>query len=276
MDVYYIFVKDKLILLTNDDGIKSIGLNTVREELVKIAKVVCFAPAEPSSAVSKALTFHKPIRFSQIDYEDGSTGYSTTGAPADNVLVGIHVLKKKPNMVVSGINYGDNSSIHSILTSGTCAAAFEAAFNNIPAIAFSADLSDDAQLIEQKGINFDRMAEISRMIVEHTLDMEWPQSLAFLNVNYPTEITEETKIYITKPAFYKYDNYMVEKKDPRKLPYLWLWGEQKKSFPENTDTWAVQTMKSISITSIGFNLHEKSDQSFNLLKSVQENISDKI
>jgi 5'-nucleotidase len=168
MGVYYIFVKDKLILLTNDDGIKSIGLNTIREELVKIAKVVCFAPAEASSAVSKALTFHKPIRFSQIDYEDGSIGYSTTGAPADNVLVGIHVLKKKPNMVVSGINYGDNSSIHSILTSGTCAAAFEAAFNNVPAIAFSADLADDAQLIEQKGINFDRMAEISRMIVEHT------------------------------------------------------------------------------------------------------------
>ena len=276
MDVQYIFVKDKLILLTNDDGIKSAGLNSVREELVKIAKVVCFAPAEPSSAVSKALTFHKPIRFSQIDYEDGSTGYSTTGAPADNVLVGIHVLKKKPNMVVSGINYGDNSSIHSILTSGTCAAAFEAAFNNVPAIAFSADLSDDAQLIEQKGINFDRMAEISRMIVGHVLDMEWPQSLAFLNVNYPTEITEETKVYITKPAFYKYNNYMVEKKDPRKLPYLWLWGEQKKTFPENTDTWAVQTMKSISITPIGLNFHEKSDQSFNLLKSVQENISDNI
>ena len=276
MDVYYVFVKNKLILLTNDDGIKSIGLNTIREELTKIAKVACFAPAEPSSAVSKALTFHKPIRFSQIDYEDGSTGYSTTGAPADNVLVGIHVLKKKPNMVVSGINYGDNSSIHSILTSGTCAAAFEAAFNNVPAIAFSADLSDDAQLIEQKGINFDRMAEISRMIVDHTLDMEWPQGLAFLNVNYPTEITEETKVYITKPAFYKYDNYMVEKKDPRKLPYLWLWGEQKKSFPENTDTWAVQTMKSISITPIGLNFHEKSDQSSNLLKSIQENISDKI
>ena len=273
---HYIFVKDNLILLTNDDGIKSVGLNTIREELVKIAKVVCFAPAEPSSAVSKALTFHKPIRFSQINYKDGSTGYSTTGAPADNVLVGIHVLKKKPNIVVSGINYGDNSSIHSILTSGTCAAAFEAAFNNIPAIAFSADLSDDAQLIEQKGINFDRMAEISRMIVKHSLDMEWPQDLAFLNVNYPTEITEETKIYITKPAFYKYNNYMVEKKDPRKLPYLWLWGEQKKSFPENTDTWAVQTMKSISITPIGLNFHEKSDQSASLLKSIQENISDMI
>ncbi|MBY8999356.1 MAG: 5'/3'-nucleotidase SurE [Candidatus Heimdallarchaeota archaeon] len=269
-------MKDKLILLTNDDGIKSIGLNAVREELVKIAKVVCFAPVEPSSAVSKALTFHKPIRFSQIDYEDGSIGYSTTGAPADNVLVGIHVLKKKPNMVVSGINYGDNSSIHSILTSGTCAAAFEAAFNNVPAIAFSADLSDYAQMIEQKGINFDRMAEISRMIVEHALEMKWPKDLAFLNVNYPTDISEETKIYITRPTLYKYDNYMVEKRDPRKLPYLWLWGEQKKSFPENTDTWAVQTMKSISITPIGFNLHEKSDQSHTLLKSIQERISDEM
>ena len=131
-------VKDKLILLTNDDGIKSVGLNAVRKELNTIAKVVCFAPVAPSSAVSKALTFHKPIRYSQIDYDDGSIGYSTTGAPADNVLVGFHVLKRKPDIVVSGINYGDNSSIHSILTSGTCAAAFEAAFNNVPAIAISA------------------------------------------------------------------------------------------------------------------------------------------
>ena len=102
-------VKDKLILLTNDDGIKSSGLDILRKELKKVGKVVCFAPAEPSSAVSKALTFHKPIRFTTITYEDGTTGYSTTGAPADNVLVGFHILKRKPDIVVSGINSGDTS-----------------------------------------------------------------------------------------------------------------------------------------------------------------------
>ena len=107
---------DKLILITNDDGIKSEGLNSLRVEVNKFANVICFAPAEPSSAVSKALTFHKPIRFYPIKYEDGSIGYSTTGSPADNILVGFHVLKRKPDLVISGINYGDNSSIHSILT----------------------------------------------------------------------------------------------------------------------------------------------------------------
>ncbi len=267
-------MKDKLILLTNDDGIKSLGLISLRKALSKIAKVVCIAPTEPSSAVSKALTFHKPIRYSQINYDDGSIGYSTTGAPADNVLVGIHILKRKPDIVVSGINYGDNSSIHSILTSGTCAAAFEAGFNNIPAIAFSTDVTDDSQLIEQKGIDFEQMATISRKIVEDALEKEWPKDLAFLNVNYPAEITKETKVYVTKPAVYKYNNFMIEKSDPRNLPYLWLWGERKESFPENTDSWAVSTKKSISISPIGFNLHEKTDQSLELAEALKKQVED--
>jgi 5'-nucleotidase len=265
-------VKEKIILLTNDDGIKSQGLYSLKKHLCEVGKVECFAPIEPSSAVSKALTFHKPIRFYPYTFEDGTTGYSTTGSPADNVLVSFHVLKRKPDIVVSGINYGDNSSIHSILTSGTCAAAFEAAFNNVPAIAFSADVSDDAQLIDQRGIDFDHFARISKEIVKLALSLEWPKDLAFLNVNFPTEITEETEVYVTEPTVYKYDNYMVEKKDPRKLTYLWLWGERKKTFPENTDSWAVIHKKSISISPIAFNLHEKTDQSLKLAEAVQKHI----
>jgi 5'-nucleotidase len=267
-------VKNKLILLTNDDGIKSVGLNALRSELSQIAKVVCFAPAEASSAISKALTFHKPITYSTVAYEDGTKGYSTTGSPADNVLVGFHLLKRKPDLVVSGINYGDNSSIHSILTSGTCAAAFEAYFNKVPAIAFSADLEDDTQMFIQKGINFDKMAKISSAIANIVLELEWPEDLAFLNVNYPKQITEETKVFLTSPALYKYNNFMVEKKDPRKLTYFWLWGEKKESFPENTDTWAVVNQNSISISPIGLNLFDASDQSQELINILQQQIKD--
>ena len=264
-------MKDHLILLTNDDGIKSEGLLSLRKNLSKTSKVLCVAPSEPSSAVSKALTFHKPLRFFPFIFEDGETGYSTTGSPADNVHVGFHILKKKPNIVVSGINYGDNSSIHSILTSGTCAAAFEAAFNDVPAIAFSADVPEDIQLT-QTGIEFEKMAKISHIIVEFTLKMDWPKGLAFLNVNYPTEINNETEIYITKPILYKYDNYMVEKKDPRGVPYLWLWGEKKGIFPENTDTWSVCDKKGISISPIGLNLHIETDQSLMLVEAVKKQI----
>lgn len=269
-------MKDKLILLTNDDGIKSQGLNSLREEVNKIAKVVCFAPAEASSAVSKALTFHKPIRFFPIKYEDGSTGYSTTGAPADNILIGFHVLKRKPDLVISGINYGDNSSTHSILTSGTCAAAFEAAFNNVPAIAFSADVPDDAQLIDQRGVDFSKMAKISAEIVRIILELEWPENLAFLNVNYPKEITKNTRVFITSPTLYKYDNYMVEKKDPRNLPYLWLWGERKKTFRENSDTWAVVEQNGISISPISLDLHGKSESARKMMEILQNQIRSNI
>ncbi len=265
-------MKDKLILLTNDDGIKSKGLNSLREEVNKVAKVVCFAPAEASSAVSKSLTFHKPIRFFPVNYEDGSTGYSTTGSPADNIFVGFHVLKRKPDLVISGINYGDNSSIHSILTSGTCAAAFEAAFNNVPAIAFSSDVSDDAQLIDQRGIDFEQMAKISAKIVKIVLELEWPENLAFLNVNYPKEITKDTQVYITSPTLYKYNNFMYEKTDPRNLPYLWLWGERKKSFQENTDSWAVVEQNGISISPISLNLHRISEPVTKIMEILQDQI----
>lgn len=265
-------MKDKLILLTNDDGIKSEGLNSLREEVKKIAKVVCFAPSEPSSAVSKALTFHKPIRFYPLKYEDGSIGYSTTGSPADNIFVGFHVLKRKPDLVISGINYGDNSSIHSILTSGTCAAAFEAAFNSVPAIAFSTDVADDAQLIDQKGVDFTKIAKISAEIVKIILEQEWPKGLAFLNINYPKEITKDTRVFITAPEVYKYDNFMVEKADPRNIPYLWLWGERKKSFKENTDSWAVVEQNGISISPVSLDFHVMSESASKIMKILQEHI----
>lgn len=268
-------MKNNLILLTNDDGIKSEGLLSLKKYLSKKSEVICVAPTEPSSAVSKSLTFHKPLRFFPVTFEDGDTGYSTTGSPADNVHVGFHILKKKPDIVVSGINYGDNSSIHSILTSGTCAAAFEAAFNDVPAIAFSADVAEDIQLT-QIGIDFEKMAQISQNIVDFTLKMDWPEGLAFLNVNYPTEINDKTEIYVTKPILYKYDNYMVEKKDPRGVPYLWLWGEKKRTFPEYTDTWSVCDKKGISISPIGINLNIETDQSLMLVESVKTQIENNL
>lgn len=263
---------DKTILLTNDDGIASLGLQSLRRELAELGNIICIAPRAPSSAISKALTFHKPIRYRSVKFEGEQKGYSTSGSPADNVLVGFHLLNKKPDIVVSGINYGDNSSIHSVLTSGTCAAAFEAALNGVPAIAFSSDVADDAQLIEQDGVNFEPMARIAKNITRIVLESEWPKNLAFLNVNFPVEITDETEIFITFPNLYKYDNYMIAKKDPRGLPYLWLWGERKKSFPEGSDTWAVIEKKAISITPIGFNLHAKTEETSKFLEYIQNKV----
>lgn len=74
------------------------------------------------------------------------------------------------------------------------------------------------------------MAKIAKNITKVVLETEWPKNLAFLNVNFPVEITDETEMFITFPNLYKYDNYMIAKKDPRGLPYLWLWGERKNPF----------------------------------------------
>ncbi len=266
-------MQNKKILVTNDDGINSVGLKTLYSYIKGLGDVICIAPTYPSSAISKALTFHKPIRYNKIVFEDNSVGYSTSGAPADNVLVGFHILKQKPDLVVSGINYGDNSSIHSIFTSGTCAAAFEAAFNGVPAVAFSTHVADDAQLIQQRGVDFVPLAKISTQIVKVILEKKWPEGLAFINVNFPVKITEDTKVYVTRPTLYKYDNYMIEKRDPRNLPYLWLWGERKKTFPEGTDTWAVIQHNAISITPIGFNLYENTEKALNLAEIIGSRVN---
>ena len=117
------------------------------------------------------------------------------------------------------------------------------------------------------------MAKISARIVDYIIKQPWPSDLAFINVNFPTRVSNATKIHITYPVLYKYDNYMVEKADPRGLPYLWLWGKRKEHFPEGSDAWAVIDQGSISITPIAFNMYDKSDRSQKMLQGLKENIT---
>ena len=125
------------ILVINDDGIKSIGLNTLKNRLEKLGNVIVVAPKDERSGIGKALTTDH-IKIMETKLRDGSKAYATTWTPADAFLLAVSkILKRQPDLLVAGINLGPNLGIDDFLNSGTLGAALEAAIHRVPAIAVS-------------------------------------------------------------------------------------------------------------------------------------------
>jgi 5'-nucleotidase len=251
-------MRKSTVLLSNDDGIYSPGLKALKQALSPIAKVVTIAPDSQRSAVSKAVSFDRPLRCRETSINGLGSAYIIDGTPSDALILGLHVLADSPpDLVVSGINAGENTSVHSILTSGTCGIAFEAALSGIPAIAFSKDVSSqhffsDGDLTTAE---FEQTARICRNIVEWALKNEFPHNVAWLNVNFPEEVFADTEILITRMALQKYRNRPYARQDPRGQTYYWIWGDLLGSFPRNTDAWAVLEQRAISVTPISLELN---------------------
>lgn len=251
------------ILLSNDDGIYAPGIRALTIAMDNRSwDVTIVAPRLQRSGEGKAITFDTPIRVEEISlsYREGNTGgWRTTGTPADAVIFGVHARQDQNfppfDLVVSGINAGENSSVHSVLTSGTCAVAFESALLGLPAIAFSIDVSENLFFDDNAsppGLKI--AAETACMIIEKVLaEGGLPEGVAFLNVNFPDSITEETPIEICKMALTKYRDFTIKREDPRGNPYYWIWGDII-AVPEDTDVFAVLTKKITSITPITLNL----------------------
>ena len=171
-------VKKPLILVTNDDGVNAPGIRTLIEVLNEIGEVVVVAPDSPQSGMGHAITIDSTLFVRRVNSNNVSQiEYSCSGTPADCVKLGIReVLKRKPDLCVSGINHGSNSSIN-VIYSGTMSAAIEAGIEGIPAIGFSllnykwnADFSKSKSFVKT----------ISQMVLKHGL----PNGVV-LNVNIP-------------------------------------------------------------------------------------------
>ena len=154
------------ILLTNDDGISAPGLMAVYKLLATIADVTVVAPSQTRSGASHSITL-SPIECKKVSIEDQFTGYSIDGSPADCVklaLMKIIDIKSKPvDLVVSGMNYGANTGVY-VHYSGTVAAAREAAFCGVPAVAISAAYHDD--------LDFDEAAKYAFGVVRKLLPLK--------------------------------------------------------------------------------------------------------
>ena len=223
-----------LILVTNDDGITAPGLRSLIEVMNEIGEVVVVAPDSPQSGMGHAITINSTLYCDKIKVTDGpQLEYSCSGTPADCVKLAINeLLDKKPDLCVSGINHGSNSSIN-VIYSGTMSAAIEAGIEGVPAIGFS--------LLDFKwNANFKPFKEYIKKISLEALEKGIPKDVV-LNVNFPLLKNGNIKgMKICRQA----RAYWVEEFDKRTNPmgreYYWLTGtfinEDK---GEDTDEWAL-------------------------------------
>jgi 5'-nucleotidase len=241
--------KDRpLILITNDDGISAPGLKALIAVMTEIGEIVVVAPDNPQSAMGHAITINSTLYLNKISKEnDPFIEYSCSGTPVDCVKLAVNeILKRKPDLCVSGVNHGSNSSIN-VIYSGTMSAAVEAGIEGIPAIGFSL-------LDYDWNANFDTIKSFIRKISLEVLENGLPEGVV-LNVNFPKLEEKDIKgIRICRQA----KALWVEKFDKRKTPqgrdYYWLAGEfvnQDKG--EDTDEWALQNGY-ISVVPVQFDL----------------------
>lgn len=226
----------KKILLTNDDGIKSMGLLSLYDELSKFADVTVISPHIQRSGEGKAITFNKIIRVEEEVLRNGLKGYTISGTSADAIIFAVNSLEEGPfDFVVAGINQGLNISSHIVLSSGTCAAAFEGAFYNLRSIAFSMDTSSEHYFGRPNQETFEVPAKLAARFVKSLLETSYPKGLAFPNVNFPRNVQLDSSIKITTLAPRLIDFKPEKRKDPRNKDYYFIWGEITEDIPNGTD-----------------------------------------
>lgn len=231
-----------LILVSNDDGITAKGIRELVETMTKLGEVIVVAPDSPQSGMGHAITIHLPLKVRKSDvFKDlGVEAYECSGTPADCVkLAKFHLFENRtPDLVVSGINHGSNTSI-SILYSGTMSAAIEGAIEGLPSIGFSlCDYGSDADFSHIRSHVFN--------IAEQTLKNGLPKNLA-LNVNFPSRFDKETNqeiaikgVKVCRQAHARWQERFDLRTDPYGREYLWLAGDfVNPDKGDDTDEWAV-------------------------------------
>jgi 5'-nucleotidase len=237
-----------LILVTNDDGITAPGLRALIDVMSQLGEVVVVAPDKPQSAMGHAITINNMLHLSKISAKDAViTEYACSGTPVDCVKMAVsEILKRKPDLCVSGINHGSNSSIN-IIYSGTMSAAMEAGIEGIPAIGFSLQDFD-------WNADFEPVKPFVKKIATEVLKEGLPEGV-LLNVNFPKAEHEAIKgIRICRQA----KALWVEKFDKRQTPhgkdYYWLTGEfVNQDNGNDTDEWALEN-DYVSIVPVQFDL----------------------
>ena len=240
--------KKPLILITNDDGITAPGIRHLIEAMNEIGDVVVVAPDSPQSAMGHAITVNNTLFVEPVNIDNGpQIEYSCSGTPADCVKLAVNeLLNKKPDLCVSGINHGSNSSIN-VIYSGTMSAAVEAGIEGIPAIGFSLlDYSWNAE--------FSHLKEAIQQIARNVLDKGLPKGVV-LNVNIPKTKDKKFKgIKIGRQAMANWVEEFDKRINPHGREYYWLTGKfVNMDNGEDTDEWALEN-DYISIVPVQFDM----------------------
>lgn len=245
-----------LILISNDDGYQAKGINVLVDMLRDMADILVCAPDSARSGYSCAFSATVPLRLTKQHEENGIEIWSSNGTPTDCVKLALsQLLDRRPDMVVGGINHGDNSSVNSHY-SGTMGVTLEGCMKYIPSVAFSlCDHADDA--------DFEPLRPYIRDITGRVLQQGLPKGVC-LNVNFPvSEKGEYNGVKICRMCQGSWLNEITTCHHPRGYDYYWMVGHYENDEPTSTDTdrWALDHgYVAITPTRIDVTAYEEMEQ----------------
>ena len=250
------------ILVSNDDGYLSPGLYLLAEVAEEFGEVLITSTEYPRSASGREITFSRPLRYVSKVY-GGRLIHVTDGTPIDALHLAVDVTGFRPDLVLSGVNVGDNLSLQHIFYSGTLAVAIEAALMGIASIAFSTDIrgfkefeySDLRKLIRS----------VAKGIISYVVKRGLPSGVDLLSINIPRQF--KSCIKLVKAARIRWRAKYKEGLDPRGRKYYWLYGVKGK-YEENTDVEAFDK-GCVTITPLNINLNV-SDKVINELRGMED------
>ncbi|MDO4582500.1 MAG: 5'/3'-nucleotidase SurE [Planctomycetia bacterium] len=224
------------ILLTNDDGIFSPGLAAIRHELETLGEVYVVAPAVEQSGVSQSLTFRTPLIVKDVFIDDQRWGWGVEGSPADCVKIGVNAIcPQKPDLIVSGINWGQNCGTN-ILYSGTLGAAFDGGVFGIPSFALSVEDTPNPHFARAATIAKNLIVQILAKIAENPsgFDVCGNPVADIYNINMPTESleVENPPIFIAPMDTTPYGTQLESRMDTFGRRYYWFVPNPRPRRPE--------------------------------------------
>ncbi len=221
-------MKKPHILVTNDDGYDAPGLKKLTSIMREIGDVTVVAPEDPMSGKGHAITVRSPLRLRKLHEEEGLEIWACKGTPVDCVKLGEQVvMRRKPDLLVSGINHGSNAAVN-IVYSGTMGAAIESTISGIPSIGFS--ICDYRHNADLSGVG-----KYIRQIALQVLEKGLPERTC-LNVNFPAVNGYDIKgVKVCVQANARWVEEYDERKDPANRDYYWLTGKFELK-DERTDT----------------------------------------
>ena len=228
------YMSRPLIFITNDDGVIAKGIASLVEAARPFGDIVVIAPDKPQSGMGHAITIHDILRLYPSEVFEGIETYACSGTPVDCVKLGVYeVLHRKPDLLLSGINHGANTSTN-VLYSGTMSAAVEGAMEHIPSIGFSLDNFDH-------NADFSAAVSVAQQLIPAVLKSGLPKGVC-LNVNIPNVTAEELKgIKVCRQAYAFWEDRFDKRVDQFGKTYYWLSGSfDAKEEAQDTDLYAIE------------------------------------
>lgn len=246
--------KRPLILISNDDGYAAKGIESLVECVKGFGDVVVCAPESARSGFSCAFSSELPLRLKLRRVEGRLQVWSCNGTPVDCVKIAIDQLcDRMPNIVISGINHGDNASVNTHY-SGTMGVAREGCMKGIPSVAFSlCNYAADA--------DFSATERLVKIIVGRVLEEGLPKNVC-LNVNFP-DAAEYKGVRVCRMCSGVWENELVKEHHPRGYDYYWMVGEFRDTEPDDeaTDEWAIANgYVAVTPTTIDVTAYETMDR----------------